>query len=94
MPLFPLFECLSPENILILFDLVLIERQVLFVSSQYSLLTLCAEAVTSLLYPVNWSHAYIPILPKMILGDIKVLINLVTCTRIYVSSFSYVLNFS
>lgn len=69
MPLFPLFECLSPEKILNLFALVLVERQVLFVSSQYSLLTLSAEAITSLLYPITWSHAYIPILPKMILGN-------------------------
>jgi hypothetical protein len=70
MPLFPLFECLSPESILSLFALVLVERQILFVSSQYSLLTLSAEAITSLLYPITWSHAYIPILPKMIIGNI------------------------
>eukprot|EP01034_Spumella_vulgaris_P028826 gene28826-35757_t len=42
LPLFPLFECLSPENICALFALVLTERQLLFVSSQYSLLTACA----------------------------------------------------
>lgn len=47
MPHFPLFECLSPENILNLFALVLVERQVLFVSSQYSLLTPSAEAIIS-----------------------------------------------
>jgi hypothetical protein len=68
MPLFPLFECLSPENVVLLFSAVLIERQILFVSSQYSLLTLCAEAVTSLLYPLTWTHAYIPILPKKLIG--------------------------
>lgn len=66
MPLFPLFECLSPENILALFTCVLVERQIIFVSSQYSLLTVCAEAITSLLYPITWSHAYIPILPKFL----------------------------
>ena len=67
-PLFPLLECLSPENVLALFSLVLIERQVLFVSSQYSLLTVCAESAISLLYPMTWSHAYIPILPRSLLG--------------------------
>jgi DENN domain-containing protein 5 len=68
MPLFPLFECLSPDNVLHLLSLVLIERQILFVSSQYSLLTICAEGITSLLFPITWAHAYIPILPKMIFG--------------------------
>jgi DENN (AEX-3) domain/uDENN domain len=68
MPLFPLFECLSPENVLSLFALILTERQLILVSSQYSLLTSCAEAVTSLIYPLSWTHAYIPILPKQLLG--------------------------
>lgn len=68
MPLFPVFECLSPENVLLVFALALTERQIVFVSSQYSLLTSCAEAVTSLLYPLSWTHAYIPILPRELLG--------------------------
>jgi DENN (AEX-3) domain/uDENN domain len=69
MPLFPIFECLSPENVLMVFSLALIERQIIFVSSQYSLLTSCAEAITSLLYPLSWTHAYIPILPRELLGN-------------------------
>lgn len=69
-PLYPLFECLSSENILILFNLVLTERQVVFISSQYNLLTLCSEAITSLMYPITWAHAYIPILPIELLGKI------------------------
>jgi hypothetical protein len=69
LPLFPLFECLSPENICVLFALVLTERQLLFVSSQYSLLTSCAEAITSLIYPFSWPHLYVPILPYLFLGQ-------------------------
>jgi hypothetical protein len=69
-PLFPLFECLSAMNILELFGLLLIERQILFVSSQYSLLTVACEAMTSLLYPLRWAHAYIPILPRKLLGAV------------------------
>eukprot|EP01038_Epipyxis_sp_PR26KG_P004270 gene4270-6049_t len=68
LPLFPLFECLSPENICYLLALVLTERQITFISSQFSLLTSCAEAITSLIYPFTWSHAYIPILPAQLLG--------------------------
>ncbi|RYH32525.1 hypothetical protein EON65_00345 [archaeon] len=67
-PLLPLFHCLSLHNILLLFSCVLTERQVLLISSQYSLLTICAESIMSLLYPLTWSHAYIPILPSRLLG--------------------------
>jgi hypothetical protein len=66
--LFPLFECLSADHVLDLFALVLTERQILFISSQYSLLTLCAEAITSLIYPFSWTHAYVPILPAKLIG--------------------------
>lgn len=67
-PLQPLFECMHLHNILTLFACVLTERQILLISSQYSLLTNCAEALVSLLYPLTWSHAYIPILPSRLLG--------------------------
>lgn len=70
-PLFPLFECLSPVNVITLLGLLLIERQVIFVSSQFSLQTLCCEAITSLLFPLRWVHAYIPILPTRLLGALS-----------------------
>ncbi len=71
LSLFPLFECLSPENILSLFALVVTERQVLLISSQLSLLSICAEAVTSLMYPLTWTHCYIPILPLHYIGVLQ-----------------------
>lgn len=74
LPLFPLFECLSPENVLDLFTLLLTERQILFISSQFSLLTSCAEAVTSLIYPLSWAHAYAPILPIQYLGMLDAIV--------------------
>eukprot|EP01036_Dinobryon_divergens_P027068 gene27068-35782_t len=68
LPLFPLFECLSPENVCAVLSLLLTERQVILVSSQLSLLTLTCEAILSLMYPLTWSHAYIPVLPYPLLG--------------------------
>jgi hypothetical protein len=67
-PLFPLFECLSAINIVTLFGLMFVERPIVFISSQYSLLTLCCEAMTSLLYPFRWAHSYVPILPSKLIG--------------------------
>ena len=83
MPLYPLFECLSPENILHLFALIVTERQILFISSQYSLLTIAAEAATSLLYPLQWSHAYIPILPRMLIGMILCILYIYMLSLLY-----------
>jgi hypothetical protein len=40
------------------------ERKILFISSHFSLLTLAAESFLSLLFPFDWHHAYIPILPS------------------------------
>lgn len=67
-PVDPLFECLSLSNVMLVFSAILAERQIILVSTQYSLLTTCAEVLTSLMYPLRWSHAYIPILPKALLG--------------------------
>jgi hypothetical protein len=78
MPMTPLFECLSPENIIALFSLLLAERQIVLLSSQYSLLTSCSECMLSLLYPCLWTHVYIPILPRRLLGNCKV-VQLMLC---------------
>ena len=68
LPVEPLFECLAPEYIISLFVCVLLERQIVFVSSQLSLLTSAAETIKSLIYPFRWSHNYIPVLPLPLVG--------------------------
>ena len=68
LPLNPLFECLSTSNILLLFSAIVAERQIIYISSQYSLLTYCIEAMNSFIYPLKWSHVYIPILPVSLIG--------------------------
>jgi pentatricopeptide repeat protein len=45
-----------------------LERQVLLTSTQLSLLTTCAEILKSLLFPMTWSHAYIPVLPHFMIA--------------------------
>jgi hypothetical protein len=63
-----LFECLSIENIFTLLTGLLSERQIVLITSQYSLLTLTAEAILSFIFPLKWTHVYIPILPQQLLG--------------------------
>ena len=60
-----MMECLSLINIVyIIFYGLMLENQIIFVSSQLSLLTIASEAFLTLLYPFRWLHPYIPILPK------------------------------
>ncbi|KAJ7199062.1 hypothetical protein O6H91_Y499200 [Diphasiastrum complanatum] len=39
-----------------------LERRVLLRANKYSLLTMVAEAVCHLIYPIKWQHVYIPVL--------------------------------
>lgn len=66
LPYRTLFDCLDTENILHLWYCLTMESKVLLVSSQYSLLTICSEILCSLLYPMKWSHLYVPILPRFL----------------------------
>jgi hypothetical protein len=66
LPYQTLFDCLDIENILHLWYCLTMERKVLLVSSQNSILTVCSEILCSLLYPMKWSHLYVPLLPKFL----------------------------
>ncbi|XP_022918063.2 DENN domain-containing protein 2B-like [Onthophagus taurus] len=46
------------------FENLLLERKVIFISCHLSKLSSCIEAVQSVLYPFSWPHAFIPVLPK------------------------------
>lgn len=61
-----LFECLDVDHILKVWTALLLERKVLLISSQNSILTVCAEILCSLLFPLRWSHLYVPLLPRML----------------------------
>lgn len=60
LPYGMLFECLDIGNVLFVWYTLACERKVLLVSSQLSLLTVCAEILCSMLFPLRWSHLYIP----------------------------------
>ena len=66
LPFKILFECLDFENILTVWMAMTLEHKIVLLSSQYSILTVCSEILCSLLFPMRWSHLYIPLLPKML----------------------------
>jgi hypothetical protein len=66
-PFHYLFVFLDVENIVRIFEHLILEQQVLLLSTQYSLLTVAAEGLLSLLFPFEWQHIYIPLLPQPLL---------------------------
>ena len=66
LPYHILFECLDIDHIILVWTALVVERKVLLVSRQYSALTVCAEILCSLLFPLRWSHLYVPMLPRML----------------------------
>lgn len=66
-----LFNCLSIENVVALVTCMLLERQVVLLSSRYSVLTCVGETLKSLISPLVWSHVFAPILPKSMLEALQ-----------------------
>lgn len=66
LPFNVLFECLDLSNIIFVWYALTLERKILLLSSHCSLLTICAEILCSLLFPMEWNHLYIPILPRFL----------------------------
>ena len=66
-----LFQLLSVDIVLEIMCCVLTESQILFHSSNYSLLTYVQECVLALCFPFQWEHVYIPLLPKSLLSVLQ-----------------------
>ncbi|KAG0099792.1 hypothetical protein BGZ93_005866 [Podila epicladia] len=65
--LFPLFRCLSAEDIVTIIEVILSEGRVIFLSSYLGMLTLASESFLYLLFPLYWQGVYIPILPSALM---------------------------
>jgi hypothetical protein len=69
--MYPIFKCLSIENIVTLFELLLTEYKIILLSDHASILTLVCETVCGWLYPFSYYHIYIPVLPLRLLNYIQ-----------------------
>uniref|UniRef100_A0A3P8ZPC7 DENN/MADD domain containing 5A n=1 Tax=Esox lucius TaxID=8010 RepID=A0A3P8ZPC7_ESOLU len=66
-PVSQVFELLGVENVLQLFTCALLEIQILLYSQHYQRLMTVAESITALMFPFQWQHVYVPILPASLL---------------------------
>ena len=57
-----IFNYFSNENIIIIFYLILMEQQILFIDNNLTVLSLISFLFINLIYPFSWSNTYIPIL--------------------------------
>uniref|UniRef100_A0AAY5K1I3 DENN domain containing 5B n=1 Tax=Esox lucius TaxID=8010 RepID=A0AAY5K1I3_ESOLU len=62
-PLGEAFSLLGVENLVRLLTSVLLESQVLLLSNDYQRLMTVAESISTLLFPFQWWHIYLPVLP-------------------------------
>lgn len=62
-----LFELLSLENILFIYRCLIVEKKVLVLSEQYSVLSEIMEAFQALMFPLKWQQIYYPVLPSDII---------------------------
>lgn len=67
VPYITLFRTLFVSHVLAVFEALLFERRVIFVSKDYLRLSHCIFAAASLLFPFQWQHIFIPILPRALL---------------------------
>eukprot|EP00808_Paulinella_micropora_P030599 g66867.t1 len=63
LSLSPLLERLPFATLLQALEVLVLERKLLLVAEDYSLLCLAAEALRSLLYPFRWLYLLVPVLP-------------------------------
>uniref|UniRef100_A0A7N5ZRV1 DENN domain containing 5B n=1 Tax=Anabas testudineus TaxID=64144 RepID=A0A7N5ZRV1_ANATE len=61
------FSLLGVENLVQVFNCTLLEMQILLYSQDYQRLMTVAEGLTTLLFPFQWQHVYVPILPASLL---------------------------
>lgn len=63
VPLRALFSCLDERNVVTVLCAALLEKKLLLLASDTSLLGVVGEGICSLMYPFSWDHVYIPALP-------------------------------
>lgn len=65
-----LVGCLRFEQILQIFASAVLERRIVFLADDLSTLSQCIHAAAALLYPFNWAHTYIPVVPESLLDTV------------------------
>ncbi|XP_053676332.1 DENN domain-containing protein 2B-like [Anopheles nili] len=61
--LYDLFKCLGSDGLMHVFECLLLEKMVILFSEHISLLTSCVQGLLLILYPFQWQHILVTIIP-------------------------------
>jgi hypothetical protein len=70
-PITKLFEIMTPRLIIDVLCCALSESRILFHSNDLSKLPIICECVATLIYPLKWSHVYLPVVPASLLDLVE-----------------------
>lgn len=65
------YNAVNVENMIVLFASALNERHILVTSKRLDRLSACVQAINTLLYPMNWQHIFISVLPSDLLAYLQ-----------------------
>lgn len=69
--LYPLFKALSIPNIVTLFEYLLAESRIILISSHTAMLHLVSHALVALMYPLEWTGVFVPVLPSRLIQTLE-----------------------
>jgi len=61
------YNAVDAHNMMIIFASMLYERRIIFTSKKLYRLSACVQSANSVIYPMNWQHIFIPVLPMALM---------------------------
>ncbi|XP_025411611.1 DENN domain-containing protein 1B-like isoform X2 [Sipha flava] len=61
------YNAVDSQNMIIIFASMLFERRIIFTSKKLYRLSACVQSANAILYPMNWQHIFIPVLPQSLI---------------------------
>lgn len=58
------YSAVDCDNMIRIFASMLFERRIIFTSRKLCRLSACVQAANAIIYPMNWQHIFIPVLPS------------------------------
>uniref|UniRef100_A0A182P8S2 UDENN domain-containing protein n=1 Tax=Anopheles epiroticus TaxID=199890 RepID=A0A182P8S2_9DIPT len=62
--LYDIFKCLGSDGLIHVFESLLLEKTVILFSEHISLLTSCVQGLLLILYPFQWQHILVSVIPE------------------------------
>lgn len=61
------YNAVSAANMMVIFASMLFERRIIVTSRKLTRLSACVQSANDVIYPMNWQHIFIPVLPASLI---------------------------